>query len=192
MLQYTIFTPRCEDWKKWPELREQRVTLGETERGSWGRGAAPPSPGPGSPAPGGGQVGTGRWRRTCICSSAVDTCCIVEQVEVRQVEEDRLLLCCCWELLLVTCCLRPDCCLRTCPPPPPLPKGMHGLADGSARLPPARIPAPLMSEVEARRSFQLPLGCSLLSEPALLPATPLDTLRLPELRYMLPSLLPTA
>ena len=35
---------------------------------------------------------------TWICSSAVETCCIVEVVDVLEVEED-LVVFCCWELL---------------------------------------------------------------------------------------------
>merc|ERR1719460_1187492 len=103
---------------------------------------------------------------------------MVEVVDVREVEEDRVVFC----LLLTT----PP------PPPAPLPKGMQVLAEGSTRLPPTRIPDPFRSEVDALLSFQFPFGRSLLSEPALLPATPLLTFRLPVLRYMLPSRLPTA
>ena len=51
----------------------------------------------------------------------------------------------------------------------------------------------LTSDVEALLSFQLPFATSLFSDPALLPTLlPLATLTLPVLRYMLPSLLPTA
>ena len=186
---------------------------------------------------------------TWICSSAVETCCIVEVVDVLEVDED-LVVFCCWELLFtwriakIPKCLSawlvppPTCLLlTTLPPPAPLPKGMQGFTEGSTRLPPTLMPDPwkqdhpichnwctrrrvnstFRSEVDALLSFQLPFGRSLLSEPALLPATPLLTLRLPVLkvkvsfeetcgfrsrkaewvsckylRYMLPSRLPTA
>ena len=45
-----------------------------------------------------------------------------------------------------------------------------------------RVNSTFRSEVDALLSFQLPFGRSLLSEPALLPATPLLTLRLPVLK----------
>ena len=145
--------------------------------------AGPPSPGPGSPAPAPGITPPTRRTITWICSSAVDTCCIVELVDVREVEDDRVVFCC--ELLFT-------CLLFSTAPPPPLPKGMQGLADGSTRFPPVLIPDPLRSDVDALLSFHDPLGTSLVSLAALLPAVPLLTLRLPVLRYMLPSLLPTA
>ena len=60
-------------------------------------------------------------------------------------------------------------------------------------LPPVLIPLPFMSEVDALLpDFQPPGGPSLTSDPALDLWVPEETLRLPELLYMLPSLLPTA
>ena len=77
-----------------------------------------------------------------------------------------------------------------------LPNGMQKfcvLTEGSTKFPPVLIPLPLMSEVDALLpDCHPPGGPSLTSEPALDLWLPEDTLRLPELRYMLPSLLPTA
>ena len=75
-----------------------------------------------------------------------------------------------------------------------LPKGMQkfwDLTDGSTKLPPVRIPLPLMSDVEALLpGCHPPGGASLSSDPARL--FPEVTFTLPELLYTLPSLLPTA
>ena len=77
-----------------------------------------------------------------------------------------------------------------------LPKGIQkfcDLTEGSTMLPPVLIPLPFMSEVDALLpDFQPPGGPSLTSDPALDLWVPEETLRLPELLYMLPSLLPTA
>ena len=106
-----------------------------------------------------------------------------------------------WSLFSVICCADwfTTCLVFFCTKLPlafALPNGMQKfcvLTEGSTKLPPVLIPLPLMSEVDALLpDCQPPGGPSLTSDPALDLWLPEDTLRLPELRYMLPSLLPTA